>query len=318
MARQIRIEFPGAIYHVTARGNEWQAIFRNNLDRQTFLVLLGQISEQYGVKVRAYCLMPNHYHLILETPRGNLSQAVGWLQLTYTVRFNRQHKRSGHLFQGRFKAFLVDADEYAQVLTLYVHLNPVRPEDKNAAIPAGRIKTLGNYRWSSHLAYAGKVGKPDWLDISWLQYWGETEDRARKEYQEAIRGLFGKVIVNPQGNVQDSLVLGGDALREQVENAIKNKSGKEEKHWIIEKSHLDIRRQLEAILKEELDQGVRLWARVRLGGERMIDLSREFGYKDGSGVLHAVKRIERRAEKDQGIQRKLLDLKSRLLSSFKS
>jgi REP element-mobilizing transposase RayT len=114
-----------------ARGNERKAVFRDDQDRQRFLDTLAELVERFGVRLHAYCLMPNHYHLLLETPQPNLSQAVGWLQVTYTVRFNRRHRRSGHLFQGRFKAQLIEADEYAQGLVEYVHLNPVRPRRKN-------------------------------------------------------------------------------------------------------------------------------------------------------------------------------------------
>ena len=109
MPRGLRVEFAGAVYHVMARGNERRDIFRDDRDRKRFLETLGEMAERFGVRVLAYCLMPNHYHLVMDTPRANLSQAMGWLQTTYTVRFNRRHRRAGHLFQGRFKAQLVDA-----------------------------------------------------------------------------------------------------------------------------------------------------------------------------------------------------------------
>ncbi|MBM4079529.1 MAG: addiction module toxin RelE, partial [Planctomycetes bacterium] len=151
MARPIRVEFEGAVYHVMARGNERQPIFRDDGDRVLFCETVAEMCRQFGVVVHLYCLIPNHYHMAAETPRGNLSQAIGWLQTAYTIRFNRRHGRVGHLFQGRFKAQLVDADRYAQSLVRYVHLNPVRPQDRNAAIPAERAKQLAEYEWSSHL-----------------------------------------------------------------------------------------------------------------------------------------------------------------------
>ena len=110
MARPLRVEFPGALYHVTARGNERRAVFRDDEDRHRFLATLEEASTEYGLRLHAFCLMPNHYHLLVETPRANLSRAIGWLQTTYTIRFNRRHRRSGHLFQGRFKAHIVDAE----------------------------------------------------------------------------------------------------------------------------------------------------------------------------------------------------------------
>ena len=122
MARPIRVEFENAVYHVTARGNERRDIYRDAPDRQRFLETLEEAVERFGVVIHAYCLMPNHYHLLLQTPRANLSDAAGWLQTTYSIRFNRRHRRSEHLFQGRFKAHLVEADGYARALIKSIHL----------------------------------------------------------------------------------------------------------------------------------------------------------------------------------------------------
>ncbi len=115
----MRVEFPGAMYHVTARGNERRAIFRNDEDRGIFLATLAEGIEEYGLRLHGFCLMANHYHLLLETPRANLSRGMGWIQTTYTIRFNTRHRRSGHLFQGRFKAQEAEADAYAMELLLY-------------------------------------------------------------------------------------------------------------------------------------------------------------------------------------------------------
>jgi REP element-mobilizing transposase RayT len=120
MARPLRVEYPGAVYHVTARGNERRKTFRDDLDRQCFLETLVEAVEQFGLRLHGFCLMPNHYHLLVETPQANLSRGIGWLQTTYSVRFNRRHRRSGHLFQGRFKAHLVEADSYAKTLLRYL------------------------------------------------------------------------------------------------------------------------------------------------------------------------------------------------------
>jgi REP element-mobilizing transposase RayT len=121
MSRKVRVEFEGAVYHVMARGNERKPTFRDDRDRERFWDALREATERFGLLVHAYCLMPNHYHLVIETLRANLNQAMGWLQTTYTMRFNRRHRRAGHLFQGRYKAQLVDAVEYGQWLVRYVH-----------------------------------------------------------------------------------------------------------------------------------------------------------------------------------------------------
>ena len=168
MSRPIRLEFPGASYHVTARGNERRAIFKDHADRAMFVTTLAEAVQGHGLAVQAWCLMGNHYHLLLDTPLGNLRRGMGWLQTTYTIRFNRRWRRSGHLFQGRYKAHLVDADAYAQELVRYVHLDPVRPADKTAAVPEERLETLCNYFWSSHRVYAGLEAAPPWLAANWL------------------------------------------------------------------------------------------------------------------------------------------------------
>jgi REP element-mobilizing transposase RayT len=126
MARPLRIEFPGAFYHVMNRGNTGMNIFRSARDREKFLEYVGEAVKRYGIKVHTYCLMTTHYHFLIETPYPNLSQAIKWINAGYSVYFNRKRRHFGHLFQGRFKAVLVDADEYLKHLSRYIHLNPVR------------------------------------------------------------------------------------------------------------------------------------------------------------------------------------------------
>src|SRR5687768_14349868 len=126
MARALRVEFPGAWYHVTARGNERRLIFRGERDRRHFLDLLGECCGRFNLRLHAYVLMPNHYHLIVETPGAALSRAMQWLNVSYAVWYNRRHRRCGHLFQGRFKAILLDRERWGGALSRYVHLNPIR------------------------------------------------------------------------------------------------------------------------------------------------------------------------------------------------
>lgn len=128
MARPLRIAFPGAFYHITTRGNERKAVFKSKRDREKFLEYLETATERYNAAIHAYCLIGNHYHILLETPAGNLSQIMHHVNGAYTTYFNVKRARGGHLFQGRYKAILVEKDEYAKELSRYVHLNPVRAE----------------------------------------------------------------------------------------------------------------------------------------------------------------------------------------------
>ena len=140
MARPLRIEYSGAFYHVTSRGNERKAVYKSQRDREKFFSYLESATERYGAVVHIFCLMDNHYHLLIETPSGNLSQIMHHINGAYTTYFNTKRERSGHLFQGRYRAILIEVDEYAKELSRYIHLNPVR---------AGIAENPEEYRWSS-------------------------------------------------------------------------------------------------------------------------------------------------------------------------
>jgi len=140
MARPLRLEFEGAVYNITARGNERKPIFIDDEDRIRFLNILKELTENRQIILYCYCLMTNHYHLLLETPYSNLIRTMHTIQTRYTMYFNFKHKRVGHLFQGRYKSLIVDKENYLLELSRYIHLNPVR---------AGIVKRAEDYRWSS-------------------------------------------------------------------------------------------------------------------------------------------------------------------------
>ena len=166
MTRPLRLAFPGAIYHVTSRGNARAAIYTDDADRMTFLALLTQVVHRYHWLCHAYCLMDNHYHLLIETPEGNVSQGMRQVNGLYTQDFNRRHGHVGHVFQGRYKAIIVERDSYLLVLCRYIVLNPVR---------AGMVRTAQEYRWSSYRATAGFDEGMTGLCTNWLlaQFGGE-------------------------------------------------------------------------------------------------------------------------------------------------
>jgi putative transposase len=154
MSRPIRIEFSDALYHVTARGNRRENIFEDDQDRLTFLMTLEQVIKQFNWTCYAWCLMDNHYHLLIQTPDSNLSKGMRQLNGVFTQACNRRHRRVGHLFQGRFKAILVDRDAYLLELARYIVLNPVR---------AGMVKKPNDWAWSSYRASMGLVPAPPWF-----------------------------------------------------------------------------------------------------------------------------------------------------------
>jgi REP element-mobilizing transposase RayT len=313
MARPLRVEFADAVYHVMARGNEGRSVFRDDEDRRRFLDTLAEMVERFGVGLHAYCLMPNHYHLLLETPQANLSQAVGWLQVTYTVRFNRRHRRSGHLFQGRFKAQLIEADEYAQGLVEYVHLNPVRPRRKNQRLARERAAELDKYSWSSHRAYAGLTRKvPGWLCLDWLRYWAGEREQARRKYRQSLARWFDRTVESPWDGLIGGLVLGGEGLLAKAQRYLAGKAAGEETRRLRQRGEPGLRQRLKEVLEAETDERVRIWARVRLGGERSVAVAREVGYRGGSSVGQVVRRVEQRSVKDVKLRKKLAMIKANL------
>src|SRR3972149_3675574 len=159
MARPLRIEYDGALYHVTSRGNGRKAIFKDDGDRELFLTTLGQVIERFHWLCHAYCLMDNHYYLVIETPDGNLSKGMRQLNGVYTQAFNRRHRRVGHLFQGRYHAVVVEKEAHLLELCRYVVLNPVRVK---------ACRTAGEWRWSSYRATAGVSPAPPFLRLDWL------------------------------------------------------------------------------------------------------------------------------------------------------
>ena len=154
MSRPLRIEFPDAWYHVMNRGRRAEKIFIDSIDYQVFVELLKETAETWNVKVAAYCLISNHYHILLKTPEANISRSMRHLNGVYTQRFNRRHRVDGPLFRGRYKSIVVGADPYLLQLVRYIHKNPVK---------AGLVEKPGQYAWSSHKGYLSVAGKWDWL-----------------------------------------------------------------------------------------------------------------------------------------------------------
>jgi putative transposase len=179
MARPLRIEYPGAVYHLTSRGNERRTIFTDDRDREGFLDLLHQVNRRYHWLCHAYCLMENHYHLLIETPEGNLSIGMRQLNGVYTQSFNRRHDRVGHLLQGRFQAALIQKDSHLLEACRYIVWNPVR---------AKLVKKAEEWKWSSYRATAGRSKPHPCLTTNWiLGQLGDTQEGEEREYRKFVQ-----------------------------------------------------------------------------------------------------------------------------------
>jgi len=248
MARPLRLQFPGAVYHVTSRGNARQKVFFTDADRALFLNTLSGVVRRYGWICHAYCLMANHYHLLIETPKADLSIGMRQLNGIYTQSFNRRHKRVGHLFQGRFKAILVEKESHLLELCRYIVLNPARV--KGSA-------TTSSWKWSSYRPTAGLASVPEFLSTDWiLQQFGKNRLRAQQQYREFVRdGLASR----PWDDLKGQIYLGSEPFIE--------------KHAFRKKDVKEIPRAQLRVAKPSLE---RIFAK---SGEEAIAQAYEHGYR---------------------------------------
>ena len=200
----------------------------------------------------------------------------------------------------------MEADSYAQELLRYVHLNPVRPRDKRAAIDAQRWRELNLYRWSSHRAYAGMEPAPPWLALDWQSYFGGKRLAAEKTYTQFLRAAFGAAAVSPWADLRGTLALGGKAFFGRVAGADRGHKGAEEAKWY--RREVDgTRREARArkLARAEPERAIQVWLRVIGGGERRSVVARKMGYADGSAITHMLRRMERHRQKDAALKAQL-------------
>lgn len=317
MSRPLRITYPGAFYHITARGNEAKEIFRDIRDREKFLSYLESATQRYRALIHVYCLMKNHYHLLLETPAGNLSEIMHHINGAYTTYFNVKRQRSGHLFHGRYKAILVERDEYAKELSRYIHLNPVR---------AKMVDRPEEYRWSSHGCFIGLRKAPEWLARDFiLSYFGKKASRAQQAYRDFVNAVTGQKYKSPLEQVVGSTILGSEDFIEAIRDryldnreidpnlpALKQLSGKP----LIP----EIREEVELVFGEDclLAREVGLYLCQKYTGERLKQIGRHFGIGE-SGVSQASRRIAMKIDQDNRLRKKVKNIENKLdLSRMKT
>jgi len=202
MARPLRLEFPGALYHVTSRGDRKDLIFCDDSDRLAWLSMLGTVCKRFNFVVHAFCQMNNHYHLVVETIDGSLARGMRQLNGAYSQYFNRRHDLVGHVVQGRYKAILVQKESYLLELSRYVVLNPIR---------AGMVASPADWAWSSHPYFMRTEGKPSWLETDWLlSHFGNDRTGARQAYNTFV--MNGRGLLSPLREVRHQMLLGDSAF----------------------------------------------------------------------------------------------------------
>jgi putative transposase len=320
MSRPLRIEYAGAWYHVMNRGRRAEKIFTEKKDYELFLELLKESSELFNIKVAAYCMMPNHYHLLLHTPDGNLSRCMRQINGVYTQRFNRAHRYDGQLFRGRYKSILVEAENYLLELLRYIHKNPLQ---------AGLCHNLGDYEWSSHKGYMSDAKKWDWLYknfiLSLLAKELKDSRRAYKKYmaeegKEEITLIFKKA--------KFPSVLGGEEFVYWVKNRFFEKKAhievpdskslapdKEMIQQFISKTYGVTKKELLKSKRGYFNEprAVAIYLARVIRNDGLIDICRDYNLKKYSSASSVVEGVKQRLSKDQKFRSRVENLSRKLI-----
>ena len=317
MSRPLRIEYPGAWYHVMNRGRRSEQIYFNNSDRKSFIKVLQESSELWNIRIAAYCLMSNHYHLLIQTPEGNLSRGMRHINGVYTQRFNRSHKKEGQLFRGRYKAVLVESDGHLLEVMRYIHRNPLR---------AGIVNSLGDFQWSSHQGYLSRAKKWEWLqNENLLAMLASAKGKQRSAYMDFVSKGESEEIRKFYSLKNLPSILGGDRFKEFIRDRFSDLSSQSE---IPEAKILapDAEKVIGAVMQyyrvslqellisrrgnENLARDMAVYLVRNLCRMTLPEVGKKFGIKNYSSVSSIVQRMKSRLETDKRIAkevRKLLE-----------
>lgn len=311
IARPLRIEYIGAFYHVIQRGNEKKEIFTSDSDRERFLSYLENLNTRYHVKVHTYCLMDNHYHLLIETPDANLIKAMHTLNTSYTSYFNKRKNRSGHLFQGRYKSILVQADEYLHHLSRYIHLNPVR---------ANLVKDPGNYIWSSYSYFISKSKIPTWLTTDFiLNCFDKDERKAKTLYKDFVLAGIGQQPTVIRDNIKAGFILGEKDFVEWVKETFIKHIEEDEEIPVLKqlKTRITpekIKEKVEEEIKDKkLGRKVGIYLSRKYTGKKLKEIASIYGKVGDTGVSQIYLRVAKAIKEDRGLDRIIRRLEKKII-----
>ena len=326
MARPLRILIPGGYYHLTCRGNERKAIFKDDRDRSAFIEKLRGSLAIYQVELHAYVLMSNHFHLMVATPKGNLSEFMRHFNISYTAAYNRRHKRVGHLYQGRYKAIVIDQDNYLLELSRYVHLNPVRIRPHQGKEVREQIRYLERYPWSSLNGYLNAQKKQSWIIYdAVLNQTGGSQKRYREFVVEGIRSGY----PTPWKEVKGQVVLGEEGFVERVKGRIKKPGSRREQPSIRDleaRKPTTVLREVATyfgLAEEQLigkrtgyrdERAVAMELMYRHGRVSQAEIGNVLGKLDYTSVSRERKRLRERIEKKSALRKALREIETKLVS----
>jgi putative transposase len=321
MARPLRIEYPGAYYHVMNRGQSRRNIFIKDKGRQTFLDLLADMARLWKVEIYAYCLMENHYHLLLSTPTGALSRPMRHLDGIYTQKFNRVHHRDGPLFRGRYKAILIDAEEYFLSVVRYIHKNP---------LGTGVVSNIDRYRWSSHWGYLNKKQCAEWLDtrsvISRLgglnAYQRFMHEEIEEEIEEFYHGLYQKPVLGSKEFIERVKQRLGDKARVEEEKPQSRRLFSPGLDEIVQATARGYEKTVEELKRrkrgrENEARMVAIYLGRQLGGHRHEEIGKTVGLGKASSVSSAYLLMRERVAREKQLQQRVRKIEEALTKSKK-
>lgn len=317
MSRPLRIEYPDAWYHVMNRGRRGESVFRKDEDYVTFVELMKETVDMWNLRVGAYCLMPNHYHLLVQTPDANLSRCMRHINGVYTQRFNRNHSLDGQLFKGRYKAIVVDADTYLLELLRYIHRNPLE---------AGFVKTFKEYPWVSHQGYLSDARKWDWLHKDFvLSLFSNEKTVARRLYKDFVSKGTLEGINKIFGRKKMPSVLGSQGFLDRVKGSFFSEKGhKEVPEWkslspTAEKIMEEVCGRYGVGMGELLKsrrgisnepRNVAIYLMRTLRGDNLEEIARSFNMNRFSSVSSAVERMRRKISGNRQLRKRVDKIKT--------
>ena len=323
MTRPLRVEYAGAFYHVLNRGNGGEKVLRQDRDKEKFLQYVGEAAGQYSLSIHTYCLMDNHFHLLVETHDANLSAAIQWLNISYAAWYNKKHNRSGHVFQGRFKSYLIDADEYLTTVSRYIHLNPVR---------AGVVKKPRDYPWSSYRCFAGEQKAPVWLETRQvLEQFSARTSSAQAAYRGFVEDIRIEDLENPNKGAREGFIIGGDGFADWVQGSILAK--RQEEKEIPQLKKLQPKPALEKIVeaaahefgcssddivrsgqKKNQARDIAIYLARTASGNSCKSLGEYFGGITGAGITMNYSRIKTIVVQDKKFGKKIEKINKRIFN----
>lgn len=322
MARALRLQFEGARYHLCARGNRRERIFADERDCARFVQLLGQSLDRFEVELHAFVLLPNHFHFIARTCRANLSRWMHWLTVAYSVYFNRRHRQSGHLFQGRYKAFLVEEGNYLLGLSRYVHLNPVRGRVLGRGSPKERRARLRAYHWSSYRAYAGLGKEHDFVSQELVlgEFAGGISHAGKLRYRRFVEEGLLREIENPFEAVQWQSVLGSESFAQRVKDklhshshhgrevtAVRRAGRQSDPQKLVARVAAHYGVAASELLRQRVHgweaRNVAMWLVRRRGDLTLREIGSLFGGIDYAAVSQRIRRVEARRHRQKHLSK---------------